>query len=161
MDLSIIKLLQKGFRVRLRLHPAVEGGRIHRALLVKWIEHRYQGVEISLPSRESILTSMLDASINLTIASSTILEASYLGLSTLVLEASYLGASILDPTNELHSSLPEVIRQYDYVRTTNFDSILDDVAHLSKVRRKQFRNPLDVNEFQKQTLKLANKLQPI
>lgn len=147
MDASVLKLLSHGILVRLRLHPVAQGGVIRRACISSWLSSRYQNSEIIFPKDESILRTLDYGDVHLTVASSTVLEASYLGVPTLVLQAAYLGPPGLYFSLESDQSLPDDLLSLGIIKTTNFDSILQDVEHFLKLPRKPFVNPLNIAEF--------------
>ena len=153
MDISISKLLNQGILVRLRLHPAVQGGVIRRSHISSWLTKRYQNSEIIFPRDESILHTLNFGDVHLTIASSTVLEASYLGVPTLILQAAYLEPPAAYFSLEADQSLPNNLLSLGIIKTTNFDSILQDVEEFLRLPRKPLMNPLNIFEFQQQVTK--------
>jgi len=148
MDISILKLLNQGILVRLRLHPAVQGGVIRRSHISSWLTKRYQNSEIVFPKDESILQTLNFSDVHLTVASSTVLEASYLGVPTLILQAAYLKPPAAYFSLEADQSLPDDLLSLGIIKTTNVDSILQDVEDFLRFPRKPFVNPLNISEFQ-------------
>ena len=153
MDISILKLLNHGILVRLRLHPALRDGVIRRARISNWLTKRYQNSEIIFPKDESILRSLYSGDVHLTVASSTVLEASYLGVPTLILQAAYLAPPAMYFSLESHEPLPHDLLSLGIIKTTNFESILQDVDNFLELPRKPFTNPLNISEFLMQITK--------
>jgi hypothetical protein len=150
MDISILKLLSLGILVRLRLHPVVEGGAIRRACISRWLTRRYQNSEVIFPKNESILRTLNNANVHLTIASSTALEASYMGVPTLILEAAYLIPPAVHLPLESGSFLPQNLLSLGIIKTTSKDSLLKNLELFMTLPRSPFMNPLNVSEFKEQ-----------
>ena len=140
MDFAISVLLGSGFRVQLRVHPMAEKGFIRRFKVSRWLSQRYPGCEVIFPSDETILQSLKAADIHLTVSSSTMLEAAYLGIPTLCF------------STECLSWFPDQIMNMGIVKPTNRESILEDVIELIKFPTNKFRNPLDIQRFRQVVL---------
>lgn len=140
MDFAISVLLGSGFRVQLRVHPMAEKGFIRRFKVSRWLSQRYPGCEVIFPSNETILQSLKAADIHLTVSSSTMLEAAYLGIPTLCF------------STECLSWFPDQIMNMGIVKPTNRESILEDVIELIKFPTNKFRNPLDIQRFRQVVL---------
>jgi hypothetical protein len=150
MDISILKLLSLGILVRLRLHPVVEGGAIRRACISRWLTRRYQNSEVVFPKNESILRTLNNANVHLTIASSTALEASYMGVPTLILEAAYLIPPAVHLPLESGSFLPQNLLSLGIIKTTSKDSLLKNLELFMTLPRSPFMNSLNISEFKEQ-----------
>ena len=140
MDFAISALLGSGFRVYLRVHPMAEKDSTRRVKVSRWLNLRYPGSEVIFPSEETILRSLQVADIHITVSSSTILEASYLGIPTLCF------------STECLSWFPDQIMNMGIVKPTNKESILEDVNELIKFPTNKFRNPLDTQRFRQVVL---------
>jgi len=150
MDTAILKLLSLGILVRLRIHPVVEGGTIRRACISRWLIRRYQNSEVVFPKHESILRTLNNANVHLTIASSTALEASYMGVPTLILEAAYLIPPAVHLPLESGSFLPQKLLSLGIIKTTSKDSLLEDLELFMRLPRSPFMNSLKISEFKEQ-----------
>lgn len=137
IDLAISALIRSGIRVLIRVHPMAEKDFMRRFNVSRWLSKRYPGSQVIFPSEKSILQSLKMADIHLTVSSSTILEAAYLGIPTLCL------------SNETLSWFPKQLVSLGFVKQTNEESILEDFNDLINVRIKEFTNPLDTHLFRR------------
>jgi hypothetical protein len=135
IDFAILELLRSGCEVRLRIHPMAEKGLIRRFKVSKWLSRRYQGAALIFPSDESILESLRSVDIHLTVSSSTILEASYLGIPSLFF------------SRECLPWFPSELIGLRMMTLTSKMSILEDVKELSNLSINQYRNPLSTQLF--------------
>jgi hypothetical protein len=140
LDFAISELIRSGFRVQLRVHPMAERAFIRRFHISRWLSQRYPGSHVIFPSERTIIQSLKMADIHLTVSSSTILEAAYLGIPTLCL------------SNESLSWFPKQLVSLGFVKPTDKESIHEDVNELIKFRISEFINPLDTHSFRRVVL---------
>jgi hypothetical protein len=141
MDCALNLLIKQGYQVCLRIHPIAEKGLIRRIQITRWLNRRYRGAEVVFPSDVNILNSLKSASIHLTVSSSTILEASYLGIPTLSL------------SSECLAWFPPELTELGIIKSTTTETILIDAICLLKLPTVQFRNPLNIHGFREVILK--------
>jgi hypothetical protein len=136
LDISIQKLLKLGYRVLLRIHPMAEKGKLRRKNISRWLNQRYPGSKIIFPSDESIISSLKGADVHLTVSSSTILEAAYIGIQSLILSSDAL------------KLFPPRLTNSGIIKLTSPDSILQDILSCLNSSKVDFQNPLDIKSFQ-------------